>query len=281
VTADLLAKNGFFVYAGARKEKDLADLSALKNVQGIRLDVTVQAEIDAAVQTVKDGGRGLYGLINNAGVVVLAPLIEVPENDLAFQLDVNVMGPYRVTKAFVPMIIESKGRISTTGSLSGTATWGFGGPYTMSKFAVEAFTDVLALEMEGFGVTVSVVEPGNYKSKIMATMKERLVESGYTAEGSLFEDKMSRLLKQPLDRANLKDPGEVADAFLHFLTSENPKRRYMVVPNQGEAAFTLNAAFTRLVQQNQDQEYTYSREELIAMLDAALDKAPPLSSPQK
>ena len=278
MTAELLAENGFYVYAGARKEKDLADLSALKNVEGIRLDVTVEAEIDAAVATVKKGGRGLYGLINNAGVVVLAPLIEVPEGDLAFQIDVNVMGPYRVTKAFAPMLIESKGRISTTGSLSGTATWGFGGPYTMSKFAVEAYTDVLALEMEGFGVTVSVVEPGNFKSKIMASMKDRLLASGYTAEGSLFEDKMSRLLSQPLDRSNLMEPGKVAQAFLDFLTDENPKRRYLVVPNQGEAALTLNAAFTRLAQQNRDQEYTFSREQLIAMLDAALLAQTPAAS---
>jgi len=74
----------------------------------------------------------------------------VTEEDLAFQLDVNVLGPYRVTKAFAPLIIESRGRISTTGSLSGTVTWPLGGPYTMSKHAVEAFSEVLAAEMAGF-----------------------------------------------------------------------------------------------------------------------------------
>jgi|FLOH01.1.fsa_nt_gi hypothetical protein len=93
VTTELLASRGFFVYAGARKEKDLAALNALENVQAIRLDVTIPAEIEAAVQTVKDGGRGLFGLINNAGVVVMAPLMEVSEEDLCLPTECQCLGP--------------------------------------------------------------------------------------------------------------------------------------------------------------------------------------------
>ena len=66
-TAEFLAANGFFVYAGARKEKDLRELDAIENVQSIRLDVTIPEQIEAAVETVRAGGRGLYGLVNNAG----------------------------------------------------------------------------------------------------------------------------------------------------------------------------------------------------------------------
>jgi NAD(P)-dependent dehydrogenase (short-subunit alcohol dehydrogenase family) len=117
-TTVLLSRSGFFVYATARKDDDLKALAAIPNVQPIRLDVTKQDQIDAAVKTVQEGGRGLFGLINNAGVAVLAPLIEVTEKDFAFQLDANVYGPYRVTKAFAPLLIESKGRVLTTGSIS-------------------------------------------------------------------------------------------------------------------------------------------------------------------
>ena len=74
-----LASEGYFVYAGARKEKDLEALNQIENVQSIRLDVTVQEEIDAAVATVTDAGRGLYGVVNNAGVAVIGPMIEVKE----------------------------------------------------------------------------------------------------------------------------------------------------------------------------------------------------------
>jgi NAD(P)-dependent dehydrogenase (short-subunit alcohol dehydrogenase family) len=269
-TAELLASQGFYVYAGARKQHDLDELDSIENMQGVRLDVTIPEEIEAAVETVRAGGRGLYGLINNAGVVVVAPLIEVTEEDLTFQLDVNVFGPYRVTKAFAPLLIESKGRVSTTGSISGTVTWGLGGPYTMSKHAIEAYTDCLAAELAPFGVSVSVIDPGNYKSRISANMHQRLIDRGYSTEGSLYKAQMERLLDRPDDRDQHQPPTEVAQAFLHALTAEQPRRRYMVVPNQREAEMTIRSALARVVSLNEGQQYAYDREQLIAMLDEAL-----------
>jgi len=271
-TAELLAAHGFHVYAGARKDKDLQELSALENIDGIRLDVTVAEDIAAAVATVRTAGHGLYGLINNAGVVVLAPMTEVSEEDMAFQMDVNLFGPYRVTKAFAPLLRESKGRISTTGSISGYVTWPLGGPYTMSKHAVEAYADVLAAEMQPFGVKVSVVEPGNYKSRIMDSMVARMKAKGYSTEESLYQDSLDRLLSSPSDRSQYQEPDDVAQAFLHAMTDAAPKRRYMVVPNRQEAQATIGSAMTRVAQLNADQAHAFSREELIAMLDAALER---------
>lgn len=272
-TTELLAAKGFFVYAGARKAADLAELNAIENVQGITLDVTSQEQIDAAVETVRAAGRGLYGLVNNAGVLVVGPLIELREKDLAFQMDVNVFGPYRVTKAFAPLLIESKGRVTTTGSISGFATWGMGGPYTMSKHAVEAYTDCLAAELAPFGVQVSVVEPGNYRSEIMTNMRERMSDAGYGGEGSRYRGQWERMLDGPTDRAQHKEPGEVAEAFLRALADEKPQRRYMVVPNQREADLTLKAAMARVVQLNANQPYAHDREGLIKLLDEALAAA--------
>ena len=272
-TAELLAEHGFFVYAGARKDEDMLALDAIANVQAVRLDVTKSDQIEAAVKTVTDGGRGLHGLINNAGVLVLAPLIELREQDLHFQMDVNVFGPYRVTKAFAPLLIASRGRVLTTGSISGFATWSMGGPYTMSKHAVEAFTDVLAQELRPFGVQVSVIEPGNYRSEIMTNMRQRLLEGGYTGEGSRYQKEIDRMLDRPTDRAEFKEPDEVAAAFLRALTEDVPKRRYMVVPNQREAEVTLEAAIARVVQLNEGQPYAYDREGLIKLLDEALARS--------
>ncbi len=268
--AETLAANGYFVYAGARKQADLDELSAIDHMQGVRLDVTIQEEIDAAVETVREAGRGLYGLVNNAGVAVLGPLIEIDEEDMQFQMDVNLFGPYRVTKAFAPLIIESRGRITTTGSISGILSAGFLGPYSMSKHAVEAFTDSLAREMQKFGVHVSVVEPGNYNSAITDTLRKRMEQRGQTAEGSLFEEELSSFTDRPSDRTRFKNPDEVSAAVLDFFSDENPKRRYMVVPNQGEAERTIKKAIEELVQLNEGHEYSYDREALIAMLDEAL-----------
>ncbi len=151
---EFLSSAGHFVYAGARKEKDLAALNEMPNVQSIRLDVTIQSDIDAAVKTITEEGRGLYGLVNNAGVAIVGPLMEVDEDDFHFQMNVNVYGPVRITKAFGPLIVESKGRITTIGSIAGTLSSGYLGPYSMTKHAMEAFTDALPS-----GAVVRVIYP--------------------------------------------------------------------------------------------------------------------------
>jgi NAD(P)-dependent dehydrogenase (short-subunit alcohol dehydrogenase family) len=268
--AETLAAEGHFVYAGARKQADLDELNAIDNIQAIRLDVTVQEEIDAAVETIKSEGRGLYGLINNAGVLVAGPLIEIDEEDLQFQMDVNVFGPYRVTKAFAPLIIESKGRISTTGSISGILSGPFFGAYSISKHAVESYTDSLAAEMAKFDVQVSIIDPGNYNSRVVESMQARMKELGRSAQDSLYEEDMQRFIDMPGDRSQYKEPDEVSAAALHAMFDDNPKRRYMVVPNERSAEITIKQMFTELVQLNEGQEYTYDREALIGMLDEAL-----------
>ena len=272
--AETLAREGYFVYAGARKQADIDELSAIDNIMGVRLDVNIQEDIDAAVALVRREGRGLYGLVNNAGVGVIAPLIEVEEEDLWFQMNVNVFGPYRVTKAFAPLIIESQGRITTTGSISGILSGFMFGPYSMSKHAVEAFTDSLAREMERFNVAVSVIEPGNYRSAIVDTLLQRAEERGITGEGSLYQEEYEGFLERMggdgYDQAYYKEPDEVSAALLDFLTDDNPKRRYMVVPNENQAEITIRKALEETVQLNERQQYSYSRDELVAMLDEAL-----------
>jgi NAD(P)-dependent dehydrogenase (short-subunit alcohol dehydrogenase family) len=269
--AETLAADGHFVYAGARKQSDMDALNAIDNIMAVRLDVTKQDEIDAAVELVRKEGRGLYGLINNAGVAVFAPMIEVDEGDMQFQMDVNMFGPYRVTKAFAPLIIESKGRISTTSSISGILSGSMAGPYSMSKHAIEAFTDSLAEEMRKFEVEVSAVEPGNYNSVIVDTMRRREKSLGRGFDDSLYKEEQIQLLEYPSDRSIFKEPDEVSAAFMHFLFDDNPKRRYMVVPNEGEAEVTIRKAISELAQLNERQEYTYSRDQLIKMLDEAMN----------
>jgi len=267
---EVLSANGFLVYAGARSAADLQRLDAMENVKSVRLDVTDQDEIDAVVELIRSEGRGLFGLVNNAGVVVVGPLIEMPEEDMAFQLDVNLFGPYRITKAFAPFLIESQGRVMNTSSLSGIVSGGFLGAYSMSKHGVEAYTDALAAEMAGFGVAVGAVEPGNYRSLIVASMRERMVEAGYTPENSLYGRSMFDMFGGPEDRSHLPEPDDVALAALDFMTSDAPQRRYLVVPNQREAEVTIRKAIEELVQLNGDHLFSYDREALIRMLDEAL-----------
>lgn len=273
VMAETMAANGYFVYAGARKDKDLEELTAIENIQGVRLDVNKQDQIDAAVKTITEAGRGLYGLVNNAGVAVVQPLIEIEEQDFDFQMNVNIYGPYRVTRAFAPLIIESQGRISIIGSISGTlssATWG---PYSMTKFAMEAYADALADEMQSFGVDVSLIEPGSYRSNIGKSALKRMDERNQLADDSQLKAAMDESVNW-LNRFenDAGDPTEVANAVMRALFDDNPKPRYLIVPTQEQAYWTINRAIERMIEQNHDQKYTYDRDALIEMLDTALAK---------
>lgn len=269
-TTELLASKGYFVYAGARKQEDLDALNELENVAAVRLDVTIQDEVDAAVETVRKGGRGLYGLVNNAGVFTGGPLIETDIAELQWLFDVNVYGVYRVTQAFAPLIIESKGRIINISSISGVLDWPMGGPYSMSKHAIEAYNDTLALEMARFDVGVSVIEPGNYKSDISMTARARMAAKGLQNPDTKYAEEWAGMSDSPEDRSQHKEPDEVAEAALHALFDDNPKPRYMVVPNQKEAAWTIGELVKELVEWNERQPYSYNREQLIEMIDAEM-----------
>lgn len=268
--AEELSANGYFVYAGARKQEDIDRLNKMDNVEAVRLDVTIQADIDAAVVHIREAGRGLYGLINNAGVFIGGPVMDVDIEETMWLFDVNVFGVYRVTQAFAPMIVAEKGRITTISSISGIASSRFFSQYSMSKHATEAFTDSLAQEMERFGVGVSVIEPGNFDSKIVDTAFRRMIEKGYVKEDSPYRAELEEFMKWPTDRSNYQPPDAVAEAALHALFADEPLRRYMVVPVEGEARWAIGAAIREVAELNAWQEFSYTRDELIAMLDAAI-----------
>jgi NAD(P)-dependent dehydrogenase (short-subunit alcohol dehydrogenase family) len=248
-----LAADGYFVYAGARKEEDLRTLNAITNVQAIRLDVTQDEEIAGAVRTVSKAGRGLYGLVNNAGVVTLGSLTGTSQDEFGLVMAVNVNGPFRITKAFAPMIIASKGRIVTIGSNAGVLAIKNMGAYCMSKHAIEAFTDVLDQEMQPYGVQVSIIEPGGYQSEIFNSAARRAGRK-----------------PAPSSYSPLPDPIEVAIATERALFEPQPKRRYLVVATEPEAEATVKKQIEQLIELNEGHHYTYDRETLIRMLDKAL-----------
>lgn len=270
--AERLASEGYFVYAGARKDKDIAALSEIENIQGLRLDVTIQADIDAAVQTVRAGNRGLYGIVNNAGVVVMGLLAETAESELDFVFDVNVYGPYRITKAFAPMIIEAKGRISNISSMAGIAAPPAYGVYSMSKHAIEAFSDSLAFEMGTVGVHVSVIEPGPYKSNAVTSNCRRRNEQGYDPTNTLFTDlakELATLCTGDIDYP-FPEPDAVADAVLHALFSDRPRERYLAITDQRHAESMVRDLLKNLAEVSSGHPFSFSRDELITMLDEAM-----------
>ncbi|HEY4306338.1 MAG TPA: SDR family NAD(P)-dependent oxidoreductase [Gemmatimonadaceae bacterium] len=266
-----LASHGFFVYAGARSPKDLEDLGKIAGVQAVRLDVTSAADISAAVETVRKGGRGLYGVVNNAGVVVAGPLVELEEKELDYIFNVNIYGPYRITKAFAPMLIDAKGRVVNISSLNGIVASPMIGAYSMSKHAIEAFGDGLAAEMRPLGVRVSLIEPGNYGTEIgknlLAHMDTAAIKgSRFAAQLRATVTSMSQFEKNP-------PPDDVAEAVFDAFTNERPRMRYLVVPVEAQARIAIRKKMDDLVEMNEGQMFRYDRDALVKMLDESIARA--------
>lgn len=270
----LLSSQGFYVYAGVLHKSEMAALNHLKNVTAIAFDVRNQEEVDKAVDVVTAGGRGLYGLINNAGVSIFGPMIELPIEQVEYQMNVNVYGPMRVTQAFAPLIIKSQGRIATTGSIAGILSPAFMGAYSMSKHAVEAYTDALAQEMARYKVSVHVIEPGNYGTNIGNTAKKRLLDMNYWSEDSQYSKVRKGLLVRLDQTEKGPDPIDVAQAALHLMQSDKPKPRYMVTASADQSVITLRRQLSKMLELNQAQPHELNRKHLIELLDEELLKRP-------
>jgi NAD(P)-dependent dehydrogenase (short-subunit alcohol dehydrogenase family) len=169
-TALYLDGMGFKVFAGVRREQDA---EALKKESGrgitpLMIDVTDPASIAAAAKAVEAavGDEGLWGLVNNAGIAVGGPLEFLPLDEIRSQLEINVIGQVAVTQAFLPLLRKARGRVVNIGSVSGRVATPFIGPYAMSKYAMEAFSDALRGELLPWGVQVTIIEPGSAATPI-------------------------------------------------------------------------------------------------------------------
>lgn len=250
---EYLATRGYFVYAGARRDSDIRALNAIDNVQAIKLDITSKAEIAQSVDLIGKGTRTLYGLVNNAGVLALGSVVRGSEQEFGLAMAVNVRGTYEVTRAFAPLIIGQRGRVVFVSSIAGLVANRNFSPYSVSKHAIEALADSLALDMDSLGVWVSIVEPGGFNTEIGKNAIERV------GADPLFPD-----------FSTFRKPDDVVDAIASALLDVKPKRRYLVAPSQEEAQITIRHKIEQLVQLNEGHRYTYDRNSLIRMLDEAL-----------
>jgi NAD(P)-dependent dehydrogenase (short-subunit alcohol dehydrogenase family) len=261
-----LDRLGFHVFAGVRSDEAGRKLQAeaSERLIPLRLDVTDAAEIAAAVEMVEHiigdspifadakigtvpecpkietvPGQplpsplaGLAGLVNNAGIAMPGPVEMVPIEAWRRQIEVNVLGQVAVTQAFLPLLRRGRGRIVNMSSVSGGLSAPYLGAYCASKFALEAITDSLRVELHPFGIKVSAIEPGPIDTPIWTKAAEANKElaSGEAADRlPLYEDALvsSRKISEQSARDAL--PVErVVRAVVHALTARRPKTRYFV-----------------------------------------------------
>lgn len=240
--ARTLDQRGVRVFAGVRSEEAAHKLrrGSSPNLVPILLDVTDPRQIEAAFEEVSRsvGDQGIHGLFNNAGISLSAPLELAPIEGVRRLFEVNLMGVVSVTQAFLPLLRQgsttgkARGRIVITGSTASLVHLPMMGPYSMSKLAIEAFADVLRLELRPWGMTVSVLRPGIIATPIWdkgLQEAEALFDKASPATRDryrlLFENGM-RHAKRAMGLASPVDV-VVRDA-LHALTSPRPKRSYLM-----------------------------------------------------
>jgi NAD(P)-dependent dehydrogenase (short-subunit alcohol dehydrogenase family) len=231
-----LDRGGFRVFAGVRKEADGQALRAKASaaLTPVIIDVTDQASIDAAAAEVTRAAvaTGLAGLVNNAGISVAGPIEVVPIDDLRRQLEVNVIGQVAVTQAFMPLIRAGRGRVVFIGSIGGRMSTPFLGPYSASKFALEAITDAMRVELRPWRIHVAIVEPGSIKTPFWdkGLSDAGVMERKLTPEGhALYDDAIAAVKNVAAEFHNRGIPPDaVAKAIEHALASPRPKTRYLV-----------------------------------------------------
>lgn len=273
-----LSERGHRVYATVRREEDMKRLGEIERVTPLELDVRETAQVREAVNFVLARRSGLYGLVNNAGLGELGPLACWTDDEVRDIFEVNVFGPVRLTNAFLPLLLEARGRVVNIGSQGGVLAKKYYGPYCMTKHALEAYTDTLDEELERYGVRASIVQPGGIVSN-MGTNSMPGTIARFKRARAPFADEAAQVLAALEQAAGSNDDGQesetnrkpsspevVAAAVYDALFSARPKRRYLV-GTQWEGDRVLNTLVGQLLDENDNPRHNYSREQLVAMLD--------------
>ena len=237
--AKLLLDRGFRVFGSVRKQADADRLQAEfgPNFTPLMFDVTDEAAVLAAGREVRTAlnGETLTGLVNNAGIAVAGPVLELAADEFRHQMNVNVIGPIIATQAFGPLLGSDlslkgpKGRIVMISSVAGKNGNPLTAAYSASKHAIEGLSESLRREMMLFGIDVIIVAPGAVKTPIWSKAEEVDI-SAY--KNSPFFPALGRIRKFMLQLGETGLPAEkIAEAILEALTSAHPKVRYQLTPD--------------------------------------------------
>lgn len=245
-SARYLLDQGYQVFGTVRKKKDAAHLVAdyPERFTALIMDVTKNDTVLKAAKAVEKalGSRKLDALVNNSGVAVVGPVAHLPVEDLIYQLDVNVVGMYRVTQALLPVLGMDKkregksGKIVNISSVAGKIATPFFAPYAMSKHAVEAFSDSLRRELFWYDIDVITVGPGAVKTAIWA----KTDDIDHTPfEGTDYEKRLKKIAE---GAKSMGDGGvearEIGRLIHRIIESKKPKTRYAIL-NKKFFMFTL------------------------------------------
>ena len=237
-----LATHGFEVLAGVRSASDGDRLAAEApaGIHPVTLDVTDPESIRAATTEVERiaGTAGLAGLVNNAGIGPIAPLEQMPMEQFEAVFRINVFGVQALTQALLPALRRAHGRVVNISSGNGKLVLPFAGAYSASKFALEAMSDALRMELAPWGMHVVVVEPGAMATDVRVRAIETWTaerEGLSAAERELYAGAFATVSGAIRGmEAGVGPASDVSLAVRHALTDPEPKTRYAVGPNMDQ-----------------------------------------------
>ena len=234
----VLIQQGFRVFGSLRKPADAARLAAEFGPAFVPLlfDITDEQNVHAAADQVRNllASETLFGLVNNAGIAVPAPLMHQPIADFRKQFEINLIGQMIVTQAFLPLLGAdaslkgAPGRIVNISSVSGKNGFPFLGAYAASKHALEGFSETLRRELMLYGIDVIVVGPGAVATPIW-DKADQVDLSPYQGTGYLQAATGFRKYAVANGKKGYP-PEKVGQVVLHALTTPRPRVRYAVVP---------------------------------------------------
>jgi NAD(P)-dependent dehydrogenase (short-subunit alcohol dehydrogenase family) len=238
-TAKVLIARGFRVFGSVRKKADAERLTAEFGPAFVPLvfDVTDEDAVGLAAARVGDAlaGQKLFGLVNNAGIAVAGPLLELSLGDFRRQIDTNLIGVVIATKAFAPLLGTDRtlkgppGRIVNISSVGGKNAVPFLSPYAASKFALEGLSEGLRRELLPFGIDVIVVAPGAVATPIWAKAEQVDITPYLDTPYAPALERM-RTLMLALGKEGLP-PERIGEAVRRALTATRPCVRYTVTPH--------------------------------------------------
>lgn len=235
--ARLLARQGHRVYGAARRVALMEPLQA-DGVTPLHMDVTDETSVRDGVQAVLDAEGRIDVLVNNAGYGYFGAIENVSLEEARRQMEVNVFGLACLTRAVLPAMRErGSGRIVNVASVAGKMNLYFGGWYHVSKFAVEAFSDALRMEVRPFGIEVSIIEPGGIKTDWGLIAADHLQES---SQGTPYQEEAFREahnLRKAYSSDLLSKPAVIARAISRAVNSRRPRTRYRIGFGAGPLVF--------------------------------------------
>jgi NAD(P)-dependent dehydrogenase (short-subunit alcohol dehydrogenase family) len=237
-TALHLASLGWRVWATVRKESDLSSLLVEAMGKGwqdrltpVLCDITHADEVARLTRVVADATPTLDALVNNAGTGFPGPLELLALADLRAQLEINLVAHLGVTQALLPLLKAGRGTLINVGSIGGRIAYPLNGPYHMSKFALEAMSDALRIELAPSGVKVVIIEPGSSPTAIWTTSLERGLSSEAAKKAQAYAPLMESVKRIALtDAARGFPPEQFARLVEHIVTSRRPAARYTLPP---------------------------------------------------